>query len=154
MNHFQGAKSPVSIQSTPYDSSPEVIGLAFPIDHMMGMMTACSPYVKNMDMMIRNAGTIQASARPSKNRTTKREAKLVQGAWRRIMQPLSHVNIQVTEIYKCKYGWGEKGSVPDDQIPSKPLPNGISLQGPVLRPLGYQVSQIKNRRKPVVLSRI
>lgn len=92
MNHFHGAKLPVSIQRTPYDNSPEVIGLAFPIDHITGMMTACSPYVKNMDIMSRNAGTMQASASPRKNRTTKRDAKLLHGAWRRIINPLTGVN--------------------------------------------------------------
>ena len=94
MNHFHGAKLPVSIHSTPYDNNPEVIGLAFPMDHMIGMMTDCSLYVKNMDMMRRNAGTIQASASPRKNRTTKREAKLLHGAWSRIINPLTVVNVR------------------------------------------------------------
>lgn len=94
MNHFHGAKLPVSIQSTPYDNNPEVIGLAFPMDHMIGIMTACSPYVKNMDIMRRNAGTIQASASPRKNRTTKRDAKLLHGACRRMINPLTVVNVR------------------------------------------------------------
>jgi hypothetical protein len=64
------------------------MGLALPIDHIIGIRTACSPYVKNIDMISRNAGTIQASASPSRNRTTKREAKLLQGAWRRMIHPL------------------------------------------------------------------
>lgn len=62
-----------------YDSKPLVTGLALPIDHMIGITTACSWYVKNMDMMSRNEGTMQASAKPKRSRTTKREAKLLQG---------------------------------------------------------------------------
>jgi hypothetical protein len=58
------------------------------MDHIMGIMTACSPYVKNIDMVRRNAGTMQASARPRKNRTTKREAKLLHGMCSRIIHPL------------------------------------------------------------------
>ena len=79
MNHLHGAKLPVSIKRTPYESSPEVMGLEFPIAHMMGINTDCSSYVKNMDRMTRNDGTMLASATPRKKRTTKKEAKLLHG---------------------------------------------------------------------------
>jgi hypothetical protein len=42
-----------------------------------------------MDKMIRNAGTIQASAIPRKKRTTNSEAKLLQGMCRRRIPPLA-----------------------------------------------------------------
>lgn len=42
INHFHGAKLPVFIQRTPYESRPDVIGLELPIIHMMGIRTDCS----------------------------------------------------------------------------------------------------------------
>jgi hypothetical protein len=42
MNHFQGANDPVLINRTPYERSPDVIGLEFPMAHMHGISTACS----------------------------------------------------------------------------------------------------------------
>jgi hypothetical protein len=42
---------------------------------MIGMRYDVSWYVKNMDSVIRKAGTIHASAVPRKNRTTKSPAK-------------------------------------------------------------------------------
>lgn len=88
MNHFHGEKLLVSIHSTPYDSKPEVMGLALPIDHITGIITACSLYVKNMDMESRNAGTMDASATPRKNLTTNKVAKLLHGICRRVIPPL------------------------------------------------------------------
>lgn len=79
INHFHGAKLPVLIQRTPYDKRPDVIGLELPIAHMQGIKTACSSYVKNIERMRRNDGTMQASARPSKIRIAKNDPKLLQG---------------------------------------------------------------------------
>jgi hypothetical protein len=55
------------------------MGLEFPIAHIIGINTACSSYVKNMDRMTRNDGTMLASATLRKKRTTKKEAKLLHG---------------------------------------------------------------------------
>ena len=82
MNHFQGAKDPVLINSTPYESKPEVMGLLLPIAHMQGIKTACSSYVKNIERIRRNDGTMQASAVPRRKRTTKRPAKFLHAIWR------------------------------------------------------------------------
>lgn len=88
MNHFQEEKLPVSIHSTPYDNKPEVMGLELPEAHIKGIRTDCSSYVKNMDKMSKNAGTIHASASPRKKRTTKNVAKLLHGMCNSRMQPL------------------------------------------------------------------
>lgn len=89
ISHFQGWNDPVLIHKTPYERNPEVIGLELPIDHMTDIMMACSRYVKNMDMESRNAGTIQASLNPSRKRTTKSDAKLLQGICSNVIPPLS-----------------------------------------------------------------
>lgn len=88
INHFQDEKLPVSTHKTPYDSNPEVIGLEFPAAHIMGIRTACSSYVKNIDSVNKKAGTIHASASPRKKRTTKRDAKLLHGTCSSKMEPL------------------------------------------------------------------
>lgn len=88
MNHFQEEKLPVSIHNTPYDSRPDVIGLELPEAHIIGIKTDCSSYVKNMESISKNAGTMHASARPRKKRTTKKVAKLLQGICNNRMQPL------------------------------------------------------------------
>lgn len=88
MNHFQEEKLPVSIHSTPYDSKPEVMGLELPEAHIMGIKTDCSSYVKNIDSISKNAGTIHASANPRRKRTTKKDAKLLHGICNNRIQPL------------------------------------------------------------------
>lgn len=94
ISHFQDAKLSVLMKSTPYDNKPLVIGLEFPQAHMICISTPCSSYVKNMDRMIRNAGTIHASARPNNTRTTMREAKLLQGTCSKRMAPLNFEECQ------------------------------------------------------------
>lgn len=64
------------------------MGLEFPIAHMQGMRTDCSSYVKNIDKIMRNAGTMHASAIPRKKRTTNKEAKLLQGMCSSRIAPL------------------------------------------------------------------
>jgi hypothetical protein len=64
--------------------------LEFPIAHMIGISTACSSYVKYMESMSRNAGTIQASVTPRKKRTTKILAKFRHGTCNKRMPPLTH----------------------------------------------------------------
>lgn len=73
---------------TPYDKRPDVIGLELPHAHMICIKTPCSSYVKNMERMMRNDGTIHASARPRKIRTTKSEAKLLHGICNNKIPPL------------------------------------------------------------------
>ena len=91
MNHFQVAKCSVLIQSTPYESRPDVIGLELPAAHIIGIMIDCSRYVKNIDIVSRKAGTIQASQHPRKNLTTKREAKLLHGMCSNVTPPLCRI---------------------------------------------------------------
>lgn len=76
------------MKRTPYDRSPDVMGLELPHAHMICIKTPCSSYVKNMDRMIRKDGTMHASARPRRIRTTKSEPKLLHGICNSKIPPL------------------------------------------------------------------
>lgn len=145
INHFHGAKLPVLIQSTPYESSPDVIGLELPIAHIQGMSTACSSYVKNMDKMSKKAGTMHASAIPRKKRTTKSDAKLLHGICNRRINPLTCVSVSDDAR-------GPRlPNLPDNKITGQPLRYWKALECEVLRPFGYKIPKIEYTRQPIVL---
>jgi hypothetical protein len=94
-----------------------------------------------MDMESKNAGTIQASLRPRRKRTTKSDAKLLQGICSNVIPPLlKSIPKLVFEVLMEK----NLLYIPHYQISSQPFRNRKALKSPILRPFSDHVAEIKD----------
>lgn len=124
------------------------MGLELPHAHMICIKTPCSSYVKNMDRMIKNDGTIHASARPRRILTTNSDAKLLHGICNNKIPPLF-----CRETSPCQHSFQTDSQnlnffsdSPDNEIDCQIFGHRESLQRHILRDFRKQVSEIENRR--------
>jgi hypothetical protein len=98
--------------------------------------------VKNIDIVRRKAGTMQASQQPRKNLTTKREAKLLHGMCRSVMPPLYMVSSKLHDV-----DW----LVPGNKHTSQPFSNREVLQGAILRELSQKLPLVRIEKLGVTI---